>query len=168
MMKPELALKLAQNQQRRERERILAQLPERWQELLKTADFFCRGDFFTEWPFEWGRQYVRSTYLDDKRYSYHDVDDMAHAQDWLRASNQALQPPILLCLDIGPCFILEQPVPLAWLSELLTKDNHHCYAMEQGFARGAFVDTYLGYLEPARMTNNRELIFELLFFEPKD
>lgn len=160
-----ITLKRQENQERREREALLNDLSVEWATKLESADFLYSFEFFSTFPIpSLDEPAKRKDYLSQRTTKHSDFDDLAHAKAYLTQLNVTLKPPVLLWLGKGPVFRLLEPINTDELSALAFKPHFQAIIVEQGLAQGILLNEYLGYLTSERATNNRELIYDVVYF----
>jgi len=58
-----------------------------------------------------------------------------------------------------------KPVEIKLINEVHHLDDFKVYMMESDYSRGCVCAEYLGYLEKERITNNKEVVYEVMTFE---
>jgi hypothetical protein len=160
-----LALKLAENRERREKEALMNQLPGEWRTMLAEANTYPSWVFLQNFPVDASLDLRNQPWLRGKLTNYIDTDDLQLLSRHLKEMDFILRPPFSCWLGSGPAFLLEESLAFSCVSELVTQATNRIYLAESEYSRGAMVDEYVGYLDKERMTNNRELVYEVLTFE---
>lgn len=164
-MTSRLALKLAENQERREKEALMSQLPDGWRAMLANAKTYPSWEFLQDFPVDASQDLRRQPLLRGKSTTYQDTDDLLLLSTHLKGSDLVLQPSVSCWLGSGPTFLLEESVALSRVSELVATVTNRVYLAQSNYTRGAVLSEYMGYLDKERMTNNREIVYEVLTFE---
>lgn len=164
-MNSRLALKLEDNKERRHKEKILASLPPAWIELFENVSSIPSRDFLVDVPVNLNYDLRTQPLLAEKEITYVDYDDLNVANEYLKKSEMLLQPPVYIWFGEGPTFIVNKPVEIKLINEVHHLDDFKVYMMESDYSRGCVCAEYLGYLEKERITNNKEVVYEVMTFE---
>lgn len=164
-MNTRLALKVAENRERREKEVLLASLPKAWVELVENEKTMPSWEFLDQFPVNPSYDLTKQPRLADKLIRFADYDDIDLAKAYLHQNEMLLQPSVLCWFGSGPAFIVGKVIATKWISELTYFNDFVLYFCESDFSRGIICSEYIGYLEQGRTTNNREIVYEVMSFD---
>lgn len=164
-MNNRLQLKLAENRERRERQQVLASLPEAWVALVANEETINSWEFLDEFPVSFNFELTKQPLLSNKKVNYIDCDDLDVAQSYLKKQQMVLSPPVLCWFGFGPAFIVKHAIPVGWVSDLVCLNYFRVSLAEADFSRGVSCSEYLGILRDGRSTNGNEDVYEIMSFE---
>lgn len=167
-MASRLKRKLEENRERRERELLLEKMPDEWSEKLEKSNYLFSFDFFDNFPLSIMSPLDNVSFFDDKTVIHGDYDRKSDAITFVGSLDIMLEPPIHIWLGSGPVFELDNPLDSRTLVDLIKGSEFMSVVVEKNLSKGLICHDYLGYLEPERMTNNNELIFDVFYYSSLD
>lgn len=164
-MNSRLAIKAAENKERRDKEQLLRTLPQRWIELVANAPTLNSWEFLDQFPVDLNYDLRTQPLLDKKSVTFADFDHLDFVKAYLKKSEMVLSPRVICWFGVGPAFIVESKIELKWLSELTKLSDFRVYLAESDFCKGVICSEYLGVLDDQRSTNGNESVYEIMSFE---
>ena len=164
-MNPRLALKIAENNERINKIKILSLLPKCWIERVEHTETIPSWAFLQRFPVNLHYDLRAQPLLKDKLITYADFDDLDIVKLYLDKCDMALNAPVVCWFGIGPAFVVKESIQLKWLKELTFLNDFILYFAQLDFSKGTVCCEYLGCLEEDRATNGRETVYEIMTFE---
>lgn len=166
-----LKQKIAQNRERREREKLIQRFSSLLSFSLENKAYTLSQNYFdnltvSPWlQFENGKLITKDKF---QTYQYTDFDDIEQVQDFLNKTGPTLNTPLHVWFGNGPVFTLssaEVNELIEKFTEIISKQgNAFFYVAEPDLKQGLLIDEYCGYLPSDRKTNDNEVIYEIVYF----
>lgn len=162
-----IKIKIWENQDRREREQLIKELPFSITSKIDPDNFIYSYQLNEKLRVLPGQNFTDSRFINSagfKSYVYQDLDDINDVKEYLIKNVVSFKPPLYCWFGSGPIFIINDKFNIKLITDIEKLSNFSIYIIEINGHKGFIFDQYLGYLCEERMTNNNEVVFEIVNF----